>query len=159
MCNLCCQIWSIWDIIAKKKKKKVYMCAVVKHDKTSELDRNDRQTWSRLQHTLFRKGSIKYCLLLLWARLKILHLTMRSHRTRRERQSGRKSFIFNESRRRALASAARFGWWERRGELKSGQRYGNELWRGWAATNQNVEVLRLKGFQRMQHCKLWFWPH
>ncbi len=34
----------------------------------SGLDRNNRQTWSRLQHTvLIRKGSIKYCLLLLWA--------------------------------------------------------------------------------------------
>ncbi len=41
--------------------------AVVKRDKTSGLDRNHRQTWSRLQHTLLiRKGSIKYCLLLLW---------------------------------------------------------------------------------------------
>ncbi len=73
-----------------------------------------------------------------------------SQRTRRERQSGRKSLIFNESRRRAPARAARLGWWERRGELKSAQLYGNELWRGWAATNQNVEVLRLKGFQRTQ---------
>ncbi len=35
------------------------------------------------------------------------YLTVRSHRTRRERQSGRKSFIFNESRRRAPARAAR----------------------------------------------------
>ncbi len=77
-------------------------------------------------------------------------LTVRSHRTRRERQRGRKSFIFNVSRRRAPARAARFGRWERRGELKSGQLYGNELWRGWAATNQNVEVLRLRGFQRTQ---------
>ncbi len=47
---------------------------VVKRDKTSVLDWNDHQTWSRLQRTLFffiRKGSIKYCILLLWARLKI----------------------------------------------------------------------------------------
>ncbi len=43
-----------------------------------------------------------------------------------------------------------FTGWEHRGELKSDQLYGNELWHGWAATNQNVEVLRLKGFQRMQ---------
>ncbi len=34
-------------------------------------------------------------------------VTVRSHRRRRERQSGRKSFIFNESRRRAPARAAR----------------------------------------------------
>ncbi len=33
--------------------------------------------------------------------------TVRSHRRRRERQSGRKSFIFNVSRRRAPARAAR----------------------------------------------------
>ncbi len=46
--------------------------AVVKRDKTSGLDRNHRQKYSRLQHTLLiRKGSIKYCLLLLCARLKI----------------------------------------------------------------------------------------
>ncbi len=54
-----------------------------------------------------------------WKRLKSLSLflslsararfsvTVRSHRTRRERQSGRKSFIFNEGRRRAPARAAR----------------------------------------------------
>ncbi len=48
------------------------------------------------------------------------------------------------------SGAARFGQCEHRGDLKSGQLYGNELWRGWAATNQNVEVLRLKGFQRTQ---------
>ncbi len=57
------------------------------------------------------------------------------------------------------SGAARFGRWERRGELKSGQLYGNELWRGSAATNRNVEVLRLRGFQRTQSCKLWFRPH
>ncbi len=34
-------------------------------------------------------------------------VTVRSHRTRRERQRGRKSFIFNESRRRAPTRAAR----------------------------------------------------
>ncbi len=34
-------------------------------------------------------------------------LTVRSHRRRREHQSGRKSFIFNVSRRRAPARAAR----------------------------------------------------
>ncbi len=34
-------------------------------------------------------------------------LTVRSHRRRRERQSGRKSFIFNVSRRRAPARVAR----------------------------------------------------
>ncbi len=33
--------------------------------------------------------------------------TVHSHRRRRERQSGRKSFIFNVSRRRAPARAAR----------------------------------------------------
>ncbi len=38
----------------------------------SGLDKNDRQKCLRLQLTLLiRKGSIKYCLLLLWARLKI----------------------------------------------------------------------------------------
>ncbi len=48
------------------------MTAVVKRDKLSGLDRNDRQKRSHLQRTLLiRKGSIKYCLLLLWARLKI----------------------------------------------------------------------------------------
>ncbi len=57
------------------------------------------------------------------------------------------------------SGAASFGRWERRGELKSSQLYGNELWRGSAATNQNVEVLRLRGFQRTQSCKLWFRPH
>ncbi len=40
---------------------------------------------------------------------KLLHnsgfITMRSHRRRREHQSGRKSFIFNVSRRRAAASS------------------------------------------------------
>ncbi len=41
--------------------------------------------------------------------------------------------------------AASLGRWERRGELKSGQLYGNELWRGSAETNQNVEVLRSRG--------------
>ncbi len=46
--------------------------AVVKRVKMSGLDRNHRQKCSRLQRTLLiRKGSIKYCLLLLWARLKI----------------------------------------------------------------------------------------
>ncbi len=45
--------------------------AVVKRDKTSGLDRNDRQKCSHLQRTLLiRKGSINYCLLLLWVRLK-----------------------------------------------------------------------------------------
>ncbi len=38
----------------------------------SGLDRNGHQKCSHLQRTLLiRKGSIKYCLLLLWARLKI----------------------------------------------------------------------------------------
>ncbi len=55
--------------------------------------------------------------------------------------------------------AARFGRWGRRGVLKSSQLYGNELWRGSAATSQNVEVLRLRGFQRTRSCKLWFRPH
>ncbi len=46
--------------------------AVVKRDKTSELDRNDHQKCSRLQRTLLiRKDSIKYCLLLLWASMNI----------------------------------------------------------------------------------------
>ncbi len=45
---------------------------VVKRDKTSRLNRKDRQNCSRLQCTLLiRKDSIKYWLLLLWARLKI----------------------------------------------------------------------------------------
>ncbi len=57
------------------------------------------------------------------------------------------------------SGAASFGRWESRGELKSSQLYGNELWRGSAATNRNVEVLRLRGFQRTQSCKLWFRPH
>ncbi len=49
--------------------------AVVKRDKTSRLDRNDRQKCLRLQRTLLiRKGSVKYCLLLLWAK-DFLHLT------------------------------------------------------------------------------------
>ncbi len=61
--------------------------------------------------------------------------------------------------RSSESGAARFGRWRRRGELKSGQLYGNELWRGSAATNQNVEVLRLRGVQRTQSCKLWFRPH
>ncbi len=39
------------------------------------------------------------------------------------------------------SSAACFGRWE----LKSSQLYGNELWRGWAATNQNAEVHRSRG--------------
>ncbi len=94
-------------------------------------------------------------------RLRCERTVLRSHRRRRERQSGRKSFIFNESRRRAPgeSGAASFGRWERRGELKSSQLHGNELWRGSAATNRNVEVLRLRGVQRMQSCKLWFRPH
>ncbi len=37
------------------------------------------------------------------------------------------------------SNAVSFGRWQRRGELKSGQLYGNELWRGSAATNRNVE--------------------
>ncbi len=46
--------------------------AVVKWRKMSRLDRNDRQTWSHLQHTLLIwKGSIKCGLLLLWVHLKI----------------------------------------------------------------------------------------
>ncbi len=48
--------------------------AVVKRDKTSGLDRNHHQKCSCLQRTLLiRKGSINYCLLLLWARLKIYY--------------------------------------------------------------------------------------
>ncbi len=43
-----------------------------KRDKTSGPDRNDHQKCLYLQRTLLiRKGSIKYCLLLLWAPLKI----------------------------------------------------------------------------------------
>ncbi len=57
------------------------------------------------------------------------------------------------------SGVASFGRWERRGELKSSQLYGNELWCGSAATNRNVEVLRLRGFQRTQSCKFWFRPH
>ncbi len=46
--------------------------AVLKQDKTSGLDRNHHQKCLCLQRTLLiRKGSIKCCLLLLWARLKI----------------------------------------------------------------------------------------
>ncbi len=40
-------------------------------------------------------------------RVTLRSITVRSHRTRRERQSGRKSFTFNESRRRAPARVAR----------------------------------------------------
>ncbi len=36
----------------------------------------------------------------LGSKLETRRVTVRSHRTRRERQSGRKSFILNESRRR-----------------------------------------------------------
>ncbi len=51
---------------------KKLMTAVVKSNKTSGLDRNDHQIFSRLQRTLLiRKGSMKFNLLLLWARLKI----------------------------------------------------------------------------------------
>jgi len=49
-----------------------------------------------------------------------ISLTVRSHRRRRERQSDRKSIIFN-------VSEARLGQCGHRGELKSGQIYGNEL--------------------------------
>ncbi len=57
--------WSCWHCQTKKT-----MTAV--RDKTSGLNRNDHQTWSRLQHTLLIwKGSITYCLLLLWACRKI----------------------------------------------------------------------------------------
>ncbi len=46
--------------------------AMVKCDKTSRLDGNYRQKCLRLQRMLLiRKGSIKYCILLLWARLNI----------------------------------------------------------------------------------------
>ncbi len=46
--------------------------AVVKRDKTSGLNRNHHQKCPCLQCTLhIRKGPIKYCILLLWARLKI----------------------------------------------------------------------------------------
>ncbi len=48
--------------------------AVVKRDKTSGLDKNDSQKCLRLQRTLLiRKDSTKYCLLLLWAHLKICY--------------------------------------------------------------------------------------
>ncbi len=86
-------------------------------------------------------------------------VTVRSHRRWRERQSGRKSFIFNESRRRAPARAARRVLDDESVEESWNQLYGNGLWRGSAATNRNVEVLRLRGFQRTQSCKLWFRPH
>ncbi len=68
----CCDIWyqkpqirnlTVYLLPLPDKKTTT---AVVKCDKTSRLDRNNRQIWSRLQHTLVRKGSIKYCLLLLW---------------------------------------------------------------------------------------------
>ncbi len=69
-------IWkaSIWNFNAYllSLPDKKMTTAVVKRDKTSGLDRNHHQKFSRLQLTLLiRKGLIKYCLLLLWARLKI----------------------------------------------------------------------------------------
>ncbi len=80
----------------------------------------------------------------------IADVTVRSHRTRRERQSGRKSFIFNESRRRAPARAARSVLDDESVEESWNQVNFMVMSYGWAATNQNVEVLRLKGFQRTQ---------
>ncbi len=65
---------SIWNFKAcmLSLPDKIMMTVVVKCNKISGLDRNHCQTWSRLQLTLLiKKGSIKYCLLLLWARLKI----------------------------------------------------------------------------------------
>ncbi len=56
----------IWNVIAYLLPSKKQTTAVVKRDKTSGLDRNDCQKCSRLQRTLIRKGSIKYCLSLLW---------------------------------------------------------------------------------------------
>ncbi len=43
------------------------------------------------------------------------------------------------------SGAARFGRWERRGELKSGQLYGNELWHGWATSTWQAFDLRQSG--------------
>ncbi len=64
-------IWNVKAYLLPLPDKKT-MSAVVKRDKTSGLDRNYSQKCWRLQRTLLiRKGSIKYCLLLLWARLKI----------------------------------------------------------------------------------------
>ncbi len=53
--------------------KKKTMTAVVIRDKPSGLDRNDRQKCSQLQtvHTSYPNRFNKYCILLLWARLKI----------------------------------------------------------------------------------------
>ncbi len=63
-------IWNFIAYLLPLPDKKT--TTVVKRDKTNGLDRNDRQKCSRLQRTLLiRKGSIKYCLLLLWARLNI----------------------------------------------------------------------------------------
>ncbi len=78
---------------------------------------------------------------------KLLHnsgfITMRSHRRQRERQSGRKSFFSmwaggEQQRVAAWHGTMSLEWWEHRGELKSGRLYGNELWRGLAATNLNA---------------------
>ncbi len=53
--------------------KKRTTTAVVTRDKPSGLDRNDRQKCSHLQtaHTSYPNRFNKYCILLLWARLKI----------------------------------------------------------------------------------------
>ncbi len=64
-------IWNVKAYLLPLPDKKT-MSAVVKRDKTSGLDRNYSQKCWHLQRTLLiRKGSVKYCLLLLWARLKI----------------------------------------------------------------------------------------
>ncbi len=64
-------IWNFNAYLLSLPDKKI-TTAVVKRDKTSGQDRKHHQKDSRLQLTLLiRKGLIKYCLLLLWARLKI----------------------------------------------------------------------------------------
>ncbi len=62
-------IWHFNAYLLPLPDKKI--TSVVKREKMSGLDRNHHQTWSRLQRTLIRKGSLKYSLLLLWAHLKI----------------------------------------------------------------------------------------
>ncbi len=67
-------IWNFKAYLLPLPDQKKTMSAVVKRDKTSELDRNYSQNCWRLQHTLLiRKASIKYCLLLLWTHLKIFY--------------------------------------------------------------------------------------
>ncbi len=52
------------------------------------------------------------------------------------------SFLCDLAASSGESDAASLGWQELRGQLKSGQLYGNELLRGSAATNWNVGVQR-----------------